>query len=86
MVSVRTFIFSDERIFKFENYEQEQAAKPTLLMIHGFGASAPLAYPIYKQLLDHFRIVAIDMLGFGSSTRVEIRDEVLNFPSATDTY
>lgn len=55
-------------------------------MIHGFGGSAPLAYPIYKQLLDHFRIVAIDMLGFGSSTRVEIKEEILSFPSATDTY
>lgn len=55
-------------------------------MVHGFGGSACLYYPIYKKLLEHFRIVAIDMLGFGASSRVRIREEVLCSPSATDTY
>ena len=70
LVSVRTFIFSDECVFKFNDLQHEQTTKPTLLMIHGFGGSAPLLYPLYTQLVKHFRVVAIDMLGYGASSRV----------------
>ena len=53
-------------------------------MIHGFGGSAVLMYSIYKQLVEHYRIVAIDMLGYGASSRVTIKDEILCSPTATD--
>ena len=43
-------------------------------------------YSILKQLLEHFRIVAIDMLGYGASSRVHIKEELLSSPSATDNY
>ena len=86
MVSVRTIILSDQGIFKFYSEEAEKSCKPTLLMIHGFGGSACAFYMIFKQLLEHFRIVAIDMLGFGASTRVTIKDSVLSSPAATENY
>ena len=55
-------------------------------MIHGFGGSACLYYPVLKQLLEHYRIVAIDMLGFRASSRVVIKEEILSSPAATDSY
>ena len=86
MVSVRTIIMSDQGIFKFNTGEDEQNCKPTLLMIHGFGGSAVLMYPVYRYLLEHFRIVAIDMLGFGASSRVTLSEAVLNSASACENY
>ena len=84
MVTVRTFIISDQQIFKIDTEEAEEKVKPTLVMIHGFGGSAVLMYSIYKQLVEHYRIVAIDMLGYGASSRVTIKDEILCSPTATD--
>ena len=87
MVSIRTIIISDQCVFKFSDNEEENAyVKPTLLMIHGFAGSACAMYPVYKKLVEHFRIVAIDMLGFGASSRVRIREEILSSPAATDNY
>ena len=86
MVSVRTIILSDQGIFKLDDEEANRRCKPTLLVIHGFGGSACLMYPMYKGLVEHYRIVAIDMLGYGASSRVVIKDEVLCSPSATDSY
>ena len=85
MVSVRTFILSDQYIFSLTD-QNEVRCKPTLVCMHGFGASACLMYPIYKELMKHFRIVAFDMLGYGASSRVEIAPAILESPSATDNY
>ena len=86
MVGVRTFILSDQKIFSFEDEEDEARCKPTLVCIHGFGGSACLMYPIYKELVKHFRVVAIDMLGYGASSRVVIAPAILASPAATDNY
>ena len=83
IVTIRTFILSDQGMFKISN---EQTCKPTLLVIHGFGGSACLLYPIYKQLLEHYRVVAIDMLGFGASSRIAINESILSSPTATENY
>ena len=48
MVTVRTFIFSDQGLFQLQSDEALNTSKPTLLMIHGFGGSACLFYPILK--------------------------------------
>ena len=66
---------SDQKIFQFNDAESEQNCKPTLVMLHGFGANACYIYQVYKQLVDHFRVIAIDMLGYGSSSRVHLDDE-----------
>ena len=65
-VSIRTIILSDQGIFQLNDEESERRCKPTLLAIHGFGGSACLMYPMYKGLVEHYRIVAIDMLGYGA--------------------
>ena len=51
IVSVRTLILSDQGIFNFDDDEASKNCKPTLLSIHGFGGSAVLLYPIYKELV-----------------------------------
>ena len=43
-------------------------------------------YPMFKELVAHFRVVAIDMLGYGASSRVEIAKAILASPTATDNY
>ena len=49
MVSVRTFILSDQNVFQFGfDEEKDKNCKPTLMMIHGFAGSACLMYPIFK--------------------------------------
>ena len=75
LVKVRTFIFSDQKIFQLDDEESVQNCKPTLLMLHGFGCNACYTYQIYKGLVEHFRVISIDMLGYGSSSRVHIDDE-----------
>ena len=86
VVSIRTFILSDQGIFKIEDEETERRCKPTLVMIHGFGAAACVMYPVFKPLIEHFRIVTFDMLGFGASSRVAMREEILSSQSACDNY
>jgi len=86
MVNVRTFILSDQQIFSFDDPEDEARCKPTLICMHGFGASACLMYPIFKELVKHFRVVALDMLGYGASSRVEIAPANLASPAAADNY
>ena len=75
VVKVRTFIFSDQKIFQLDDEESVQNCKPTLLMLHGFGCNACYTYQVYKGLIEHFRVISIDMLGYGSSSRVHIDDE-----------
>ena len=48
--------------------------KPTLVLIHGFGAGGAMFFPSLKPLLDQFRIVLVDLLGFGGSTRVQLSE------------
>lgn len=43
------------------NYED----KEDLVMLHGFGASSVLFYKLFKHLMPHFRIYAVDLPGMG---------------------
>ena len=42
---------------------------PTLVMVHGRGSAAALWYPILPQLAPHRHIIAVDMRGWGLSSR-----------------
>lgn len=42
---------------------------PTILFIHGIGNSGAAWQEIIGQLPDHFRLITIDLLGFGKSPR-----------------
>ena len=43
-------------------------------------------YTLYKPLMEHYNIVAIDQLGFGNSSRVQLSEEVYSSPEAMDQY
>jgi len=42
---------------------------PFLVIIHGYGGSSVLMYRLFKDLSRKFRVIAIDILGMGSSSR-----------------
>ncbi|CAM0952468.1 unnamed protein product [Alopecurus aequalis] len=44
---------------------------PTIVMVHGFGASHGLFFRNYDALASRFRVIAIDQLGWGGSSRPE---------------
>jgi pimeloyl-ACP methyl ester carboxylesterase len=43
--------------------------KPILVLVHGYGSSAPMFYKLFKGLSQHFCIVCPDMIGMGGSSR-----------------
>ncbi|NEQ95322.1 MAG: alpha/beta fold hydrolase [Cyanothece sp. SIO2G6] len=49
-----------------------QSAKPSLLLIHGFGASTDHWRKNIAELKDYFDVWAIDLLGFGRSGKPDI--------------
>ena len=65
IVSIRTIIISDK-----DDTDEFAEDKPTLVLIHGFGAAGVMFFALFRQLLEHFRIVTLDILGFGGSSRV----------------
>ncbi|CAA2974337.1 probable 1-acylglycerol-3-phosphate O-acyltransferase [Olea europaea var. sylvestris] len=42
---------------------------PTLVMIHGYGASQGFFFRNFDVLAQHFKVIAIDQLGWGGSSR-----------------
>jgi abhydrolase domain-containing protein 6 len=49
-----------------------------LVLIHGFGGSKDNFNRVARHLTDHYTVYAIDVPGFGASTRVEDADYVIN--------
>eukprot|EP00850_Spirogloea_muscicola_P013211 SM000088S23752 [mRNA] locus=s88:469039:471916:+ [translate_table: standard] len=45
------------------------ADKPVLVMVHGYGAAQGFFFRNFDALADHFRVHAIDQLGWGGSSR-----------------
>ena len=43
-------------------------------------------YTLYKPLMEHYRIVTIDMLGYGNSSRVTLTQELYNSAEDIDEY
>ena len=38
-------------------------------MVHGYAGSGALLYKIFKGLSEHFKVVVVDIIGMGSSSR-----------------
>ena len=55
-------------------------------MIHGFGAAGVMFFPLFKSLMEHFRIVLVDLLGFGGSTRVQLSEATTHDSVEIDNY
>lgn len=66
--------------------ESKSQQKPTLVLIHGFASSSVLMYPIFHKLSSRYRLVLLDQLGWGASTRIDqLPADVIDKESA-DTY
>lgn len=60
---------SDEaRFINTVTFDSEEDS-PTLVMIHGYGASQGFFFRNFDALAKHFRVIAIDQLGWGGSSR-----------------
>ena len=61
----------DYRIFYRDSAQGElqETAKPVLLLIHGFPTASIDWQHIWPALSDHFRLVTLDMIGFGLSDK-----------------
>ncbi len=51
---------------------------PTLLLIHGFPTSSWDWAPMWSSLTEHYRVVAMDMLGFGYSDKPNKRNYTIH--------
>ncbi|GMH17468.1 hypothetical protein Nepgr_019309 [Nepenthes gracilis] len=46
-----------------------KVGSPTLVMVHGYGESQGFFFRNFDALVSHFRVIAIDQLGWGGSSR-----------------
>ena len=60
------FTYCDEKIFHIEG---GQIDAPVLLLIHGFPTASWDWHKIWNPLCQHFRVLALDMIGFGLSAK-----------------
>jgi pimeloyl-ACP methyl ester carboxylesterase len=63
---------------EFFYFVEGDHAKPTLLLIHGFPTSSWDWAPVWEDLLRQYRLVAMDMLGFGFSDKPNRRDYTIH--------
>lgn len=43
--------------------------KPILVLVHGYGGSGSLFYKIIKQICTRFKLILVDLIGMGGSSR-----------------
>lgn len=60
---------SDEPRFINTVAFDSKADSPTLVMVHGYGASQGLFFRNFDALASRFKVIAIDQLGWGGSSR-----------------
>ena len=58
--------------------DEGAAELPTILLIHGFPTSSWDWQPIWTELAKHYRLVALDMLGFGYSDKPNNRSYTIH--------
>jgi len=54
---------------------------PTLVMLHGVPSSSWMYRKMVSQLQKHFRVIAVDLLGYGSSDKPPLKEN--NYSAAT---
>ena len=65
-------------------YFKKLVRKPPLLMLHGFGGSSDGFSDIYPELARDHTIIAVDILGFGRSSKPV--DFEYSFPAQVNLY
>ncbi|CAH9077785.1 unnamed protein product [Cuscuta europaea] len=59
---------SEPRFINSVTFDSKEGS-PTLVMVHGYGASQGFFFRNFESLAKHFRVIAIDQLGWGGSSR-----------------
>lgn len=54
---------TEPRFINTVTFDSKDSNSPTLVMVHGYGASQGFFFRNFDALADRFRIVAIDQLG-----------------------
>ena len=54
--------------YQISYYDNEREGCPTLLFVHGWGADKDNLRAVYQPLSDKYRIISIDLPGFGESS------------------
>lgn len=67
MFETRKIKLNDMEICYIDNYTKDKADQKTLLFVHGWGADKYNLQGIYSSLQHDFRIVSVDLPGFGES-------------------
>ncbi|KAJ1693210.1 hypothetical protein LUZ63_009908 [Rhynchospora breviuscula] len=60
---------NEPRFINTVEFDSKDSNSPTLVMVHGYGASQGFFYRNFDALASRFRVVAIDQLGWGGSSR-----------------
>ncbi|MCO5568296.1 hypothetical protein L7F22_021995 [Adiantum nelumboides] len=60
---------AESRYINTVTFENKSESAPTLVMVHGYGASQGFFFRNFDALAKHFRVIAIDQLGWGASSR-----------------
>ena len=76
-VTIRTIILGDPSAF---------SSKQTLVLVHGYAGSGALFYKMFKELTQHFRLIVIDIIGMGSSSRPTNYDRKTITPQESVDY
>ena len=62
--------------FNFNGFETSyldtETSGPTIILIHGFGASSDYWRALYPTLSQKYRVIGIDLLGYGQSAKPNI--------------
>lgn len=61
--------FFDYKSQALAYWQDGEVGRPSLLLIHGFPTASADWLPVWNQLKQHFRLLAVDMLGFGFSAK-----------------
>jgi pimeloyl-ACP methyl ester carboxylesterase len=51
------------------SYLDTESKGPTIVLVHGFGASAEYWRALYPDLSKDYRVVGLDLLGYGYSEK-----------------
>lgn len=67
-------LFPEDRFITVNNcqiryWDEGQHTGPCLLLLHGIGASVEYFHANFAELAKHYRVVALDMPGFGKSDK-----------------
>ncbi|KAK1391657.1 putative 1-acylglycerol-3-phosphate O-acyltransferase [Heracleum sosnowskyi] len=61
-------VSNEPRFINTVTFESKEDS-PTLVMVHGYGASQGFFFRNFEFLSKHFKVIAIDQLGWGGSSR-----------------